>query len=56
LVLNCGWGGTGIIQAPIAGQLAAEYILDGHTSTIDIRPFRVDRFEQRKGTEYIQNE
>jgi sarcosine oxidase subunit beta len=56
LVLNCGWGGTGIIQAPIAGQLATEYIIDGHTTTMDIRPFRAERFHQRKGTEHTKNE
>lgn len=44
LVLNCGWGGTGIIQAPIAGQLAAEYVAHGQATTMDIRPFRLDRF------------
>ena len=44
-ILNCGWGGTGIIQAPIAGQLVAEYISDGRTSTMDISPFRMGRFE-----------
>ncbi|MCP4539617.1 MAG: FAD-binding oxidoreductase [Chloroflexi bacterium] len=42
-ILNCGWGGKGIIQAPIAGQLVAEYISDGQTPTMDIGPFRVDR-------------
>ena len=44
-ILNCGWGGTGIIQAPMAGQLVAEYISNGHTSTMDIHPFRIGRFE-----------
>ncbi len=44
LVLNCGWGGTGIIHAPIAGELAAEYIVQGRTSTLDIDPFRMERF------------
>jgi len=47
--LNCGWGGTGIIQAPIAGQLVAEYINDGHTSTMDISPFGIERFERFTG-------
>ncbi len=45
LILSCGWGGTGIIQAPIAGQLVAELIGDGETSTMDIHPYRVERFE-----------
>ena len=43
-ILSCGWGGTGIIQAPIAGQLVAEYISSGHTSTMDISPFGIERF------------
>ncbi len=50
-VLNCGWGGVGIIQAPIAGRLIAEYIHDGaqstlqlDRSTIDLAPFRLERF------------
>jgi sarcosine oxidase subunit beta len=45
-VLNCGWGGMGIIQAPHAGQLAAEIICDGRASAMDISPFRVERFEE----------
>ena len=43
-VLNCGWGGMGIIQAPIAGQIVAEYISNGHTSTMEIGPFGIERF------------
>jgi sarcosine oxidase subunit beta len=47
--LNCGWGGMGIIQAPIAGQLVAEFVSDGHTTTMDIEPFGITRFcEQRQ--------
>jgi hypothetical protein len=34
----------GIIQAPIAGQLVAEYIANGHGSTMDISSFGIDRF------------
>jgi len=44
LVLNCGWGGMGIIQAPIAGQLVAEYISNGQASTVDISLFGIERF------------
>ena len=43
-VLNCGWGGMGVIQAPIAGQFVAEYISDGRTSTMDIGAFGIERF------------
>jgi glycine/D-amino acid oxidase-like deaminating enzyme len=46
-ILNCGWGGTGIIQAPIAGQLVAEYVVQGYTSTMDIGPLTLGRFEER---------
>lgn len=44
-ILNCGWGGSGIIKAPIAGQLVAEYVRHGESSTMDMRPFLVERFE-----------
>jgi glycine/D-amino acid oxidase-like deaminating enzyme len=47
LILNCGWGGRGIIQAPIAGRLAAETICNGCPSTMDIHPLKIERF---KGT------
>jgi len=44
-ILNCGWGGTGIIQVPIAGQLVAEYISKGYTETMDILPLEIERFK-----------
>ena len=43
-ILNCGWGGTGIIQAPIAGQLVAEYMAHGTTTPVDIKHFSLERF------------
>jgi sarcosine oxidase subunit beta len=43
-ILNCGWGGTGIIQAPIAGQLVAELVSNGRTATMDIRSLSIERF------------
>lgn len=43
-LLNAGWGGFGIIQAPAAGQLMAELIHDGYTSTFESGAFRLDRF------------
>jgi glycine/D-amino acid oxidase-like deaminating enzyme len=46
-ILNCGWGGRGIIQAPIAGRLVAETICNGYPSTMDIHPLKIERF---KGT------
>ncbi len=51
LFLNCGWGGTGIIQSPIAGQLVAECISGDKTATMDISPFSIDRFSPRHGSE-----
>jgi len=51
--LNCGWGGTGIIQAPIAGQLIAEYINHGQTETetMDISSFGIERFQGKSAKE-----
>lgn len=43
-LLNVGWGGVGIIQSPIAGQLMAELIHDGHTSTFGSQELALDRF------------
>ena len=50
LLLNCGWGGVGIILAPVAGQLLAEVVSQGRASTFDIAPFSIERFanEQRR--------
>ena len=47
LILNCGWGGRGIIQAPIAGRLVAETICNGYPSTLESHPLKIERF---KGT------
>lgn len=44
LLLNAGWGGFGIIQSPAAGQLMAELVRDGHTSTFETGEFRLERF------------
>jgi sarcosine oxidase subunit beta len=43
-VNSCGWGGEGVMHAPIGGQLVAEYIRDGFTSTYDLQPFLYERF------------
>ena len=47
-LLNCGWGGMGIIQSPIAGQLVAEYVSNGYTTTMDIGPLAIDRFDHAR--------
>jgi sarcosine oxidase subunit beta len=41
----CGWGGHGVMHAPIGGQLVAEWIVDGQSSTMDGTPFLFDRFK-----------
>lgn len=43
-LLNTGWGGFGIIQAPVAGQLMAELIHDGQPSIFESREFGLERF------------
>ncbi len=40
----CGWGGHGVMHAPIGGKLIAELIADGKTATMDLAPFRLERF------------
>ncbi len=45
LILNCGWGGMGIIQAPAAGQLVAEFVVKGRASTFDLEQMSLGRFE-----------
>jgi len=43
-LLNTGWGGVGIIQAPVAGQLMAELICRGHTTIFESKDFGLERF------------
>jgi sarcosine oxidase subunit beta len=42
----CGWGGHGVMHAPIGGKLIAELISDGKTTTMDTAPFRLERFQK----------
>jgi sarcosine oxidase subunit beta len=42
---DCGWGGQGIMNAPAAGIILAELIVDGETTSVDISCFRAERFE-----------
>src|SRR5919106_53656 len=39
-----GFSGHGFMHGPIAGRLMAEEIVDGKAATVDIDPFRYDRF------------
>ncbi|HZQ08968.1 MAG TPA: FAD-dependent oxidoreductase [Anaerolineae bacterium] len=40
----CGWGGHGVMHAPTGGILTAEVIADGKATTMDITPYRYERF------------
>ncbi len=44
--LACGLSGTGFKTAPAAGASMAELILDGKPKTVDITPFRFERFAE----------
>ena len=46
--LACGLSGTGFKTSPAAGASLAELILDGVPKTVDIRPFRFERFAEGK--------
>ncbi len=40
----CGWGGHGVMHAPAGGILTAEIIADGNATSMDVTPFRYERF------------
>lgn len=44
--LACGFSGTGFKTAPAIGASLAEWILDGRPLTVDITPYRLDRFAE----------
>jgi sarcosine oxidase, subunit beta len=39
-----GFSGHGVMHAPACGELIAEEVLDGQAHSIDITPFRIERF------------
>jgi hypothetical protein len=39
-----GFSGHGLMHGPVVGMLMAEEILDGRAQTVNIDPFRYDRF------------
>jgi sarcosine oxidase, subunit beta len=41
-----GFSGHGFKLSPIAGLLMAELIADGHASTLDVSPYRLERFAE----------
>lgn len=46
--LACGLSGTGFKTSPAAGASMSELILDGKPKTVDITPFRFERFAEGK--------
>jgi glycine/D-amino acid oxidase-like deaminating enzyme len=46
--LACGLSGTGFKTSPAAGASLVELILDGAPQTVDITPFRFERFAEGK--------
>jgi sarcosine oxidase subunit beta len=42
--IMAGFSGHGFMHGPVAGLLMAEEIIDGYAHTIDISPFRFERF------------
>lgn len=44
--LQCGFSGTGFKISPAVGACMAEWIIDGHSKTVDITMFNLDRFER----------
>lgn len=42
--LDCGFSGTGFKTAPAVGRCLAELIVDGEFKTVNLRPFRYERF------------
>ena len=40
----CGWGGHGVMHAPTGGILTAEIVADGKATSMDVTPFRYERF------------
>ncbi len=43
-MMAAGFSGHGFMHSPATGQLMAEMIVDGAARTIDVSPFRIERF------------
>jgi sarcosine oxidase subunit beta len=46
--LNCGWSGDGFMTSPAMGDLMAELITTGRTTSIDLSAFHLGRFAEGK--------
>ena len=48
LYIAAGMSGTGFKTAPAVGMAMAELVLNGETTTVDIQPFRLSRFQENQ--------
>lgn len=46
MVFANGSSGHGVMHSPALGQLAAEFVLDGHARSLDVHPLRPSRFAE----------
>ena len=46
VVLACGDNGKGFMHAPAIGNLLSEVIVDGEATSLDLTPFRLERFRE----------
>jgi glycine/D-amino acid oxidase-like deaminating enzyme len=46
LYVAAGMSGTGFKTGPAVGMAVADLVLDGQTTTVDVRPFRMSRFRE----------
>jgi glycine/D-amino acid oxidase-like deaminating enzyme len=46
IVLACGDNGKGFMHAPAIGNLLSEVIVDGEATSLDLTPFRLERFRE----------
>ena len=47
LYIATGFSGHGMMHAPAVGCALAEYMMDGHTSTLDISAYRLERYAEK---------
>ena len=48
LYVAVGMSGTGFKTGPAVGMTIADLVLEGETQTVDVRPFRLSRFQERQ--------
>ena len=51
LHLMLGFSGAGFKKGPAVGQCLAEQIIDGRSGTLDLAPFRLERFDDESWRE-----